>query len=119
MNNKDGNNIVTQQKNFYVNPYDDIRDDDERLIKQDRSHSEYCNEELNVLKIEFLGEVEGYRVYNAPLKGPNSKLNVLAIKNGKAYNLYKLVHETSISIEKLNEILPNEFRIGDPINRVI
>lgn len=113
--------------NSYLNKSDNISDRDKKLIKEFRSHHNYSNDELKSLEIKYLGEVDGYRIYFVPFKGSSGVLNsgawkkegytfpvashtqIIGIKDGNLYTLGNLIHETSINIRGLYELMPEEF----------
>lgn len=104
--------------------FDDIKNSDEFLIKAFRSHHHYTIGELRQLKIEYLGEVDGYRIYDVSYKGsvnsdpwtkqgytfpPESHTRVIGIKKGSLYVLGELVHESNIDIKRLYEVIQSKF----------
>ena len=68
-----------------VNYIDEIRNSDEYLIKSFRSHHNYSIKELKQLEIEYLGEVDGYRIYFVPSKGKGSWTSDPWIKDGYTF----------------------------------
>ena len=111
-----------------INRSDNIDDKDEAVIKEFSSHHDYTNNELKNLEIKYLGTVDGYRIYYVPFKGSSGVLNptswtkegyifpiecqtrIIGIKSTNLYTIGNLMHETSINIKQLYEVLPEEFK---------
>lgn len=109
---------------FSVNYFDDIRNSDEYLIKTFRSHHNFSFKELKQLEINYLGQVDGFRIYFVPIKGSwisdpwtkdgftfpsESHTRIIGIKNGMLFTLGNLIHETSIDIKNLYELIQGKF----------
>ena len=109
----------------YINENDHIRDDDERIIKRFNSLNGYSFEELMTLEIKYLGEVDGYRIYDRESKGiacadgsgwevygyevPSvSYCRIIGISEGKLYILNVLINEHRIDVDALYELVSNE-----------
>ncbi|MBU3179200.1 hypothetical protein KPL47_23185 [Clostridium estertheticum] len=111
-----------------INESDSIIESDEKIIKEFRSHHNYSDKELKNLAINYLGDVDGFRVYFVPFKGSSGVLNeknwtkdnyifpiksqtrIIGIKEDKLYTLGNLIHETNINIKALYTILPKEYK---------
>ena len=110
----------------YINRGDNIPDGDERIIKEFRSHHDYSDVELKNLSIVYLGEIDGYRIYEVPYKGEGasgeawirdgykfpfkSHARIMGIKNGHLYTLGELIYETSIDAKGLYNLMPEEYK---------
>lgn len=109
---------------FTLNYFDDIRNSDEYLIKAFRSRPYHSINELKQLEIEYLGNVDEYRIYYVPLNSSRyappeesdvftfpseSFTRVIGIKNGMLFTLGSLIHESSIDVKSLYELIHGKF----------
>jgi hypothetical protein len=116
----------------YINNKDSIPDNDEKIIKEFRSHHNYTKDQLKTLEIKHLGDVSDYRIYYVPFKGSSGVLNeedwiegeyifpieshtrIIGIRNDKLYTLGELINETQIDIKALYNIMPDEYKKASP-----
>jgi len=107
----------------YIDKKDSIRDDDEKLIKKFRSHHNYSLDELKGLEIEYLDEIDGYRIYLVEFDGNTdmgslsgwdideyvfpigASTRIIGIKDDNLYVSGKLIYETAIDIDRLYELV--------------
>lgn len=112
----------------YTNTKDNIADEDEKIIKEFRSHHGYSINELKNLDIKYLGTVDDYKIYYVPFKGASGVLKenswieegytfpaechtrIVGIKSNNLYTIGNLIYETQINIKQLYELLPKEFK---------
>lgn len=118
-------------KKFTVSNMYSINTENEKIIKEFRSHHGYTNEELKNMKIKYLGNVEGYFIYYVPLKESAdygnsmqsyeadgyvfpavSMSRIIGIKDSKLYTLGNLIFETSLKdhAEEVYNLLIDEFK---------
>lgn len=108
----------------YINTKRKIDNKDEKIIKEFRSHHGYAEEDLKTLVINYLGDIEGYRIYFVEYNG-EEEINGEWIKDGykfpvkshtriigsKADNLYtlgNLIYETQIDVKALYDMVVEE-----------
>jgi hypothetical protein len=110
----------------FINRSDNIPDGDEKIIKEFRAHHDYSDAELKSLAITYLGEINGYRIYGVPYKGvelydkdwikdgynfpSKSHSRIIGIISGHLYTLGNLIHETSIDIKGLYNLVPEDYK---------
>lgn len=123
-----GENLI---KKFTVSNMYSINTENEKIIKEFRSHHGYTNDELKNMKIKYLGNVEGYFIYYVPLKesadyGSSmqsyeaggyvfpavSMSRIIGIKDSKLYTLGNLIFETSLKDHagEVYNLLIDEFK---------
>lgn len=116
------------ENNTFVDSEDDINDGHEYIIKEFRSHHDYSYDELKELDIKYLGDVDNFSIYYVEYEKESgiiypegwnvdgfifpsqSHTRIMGISGGKLYVLGKLIHETSINVEALYWIMPDEYK---------
>jgi hypothetical protein len=113
-------------KKFSVTEYK-INKDNEKIMKEFRSHHGYSSDELEKLKIKYIGNVDNFYIYYVPFKDNSydydkdfeakgyrfpakSHTRIIGIKDGKLYTLGNIIYETSISVKDLYNLLLDEYK---------
>ncbi len=115
-------------KKFTVSNKYNINAENEKIIKEFRSHHGYTNDELKNMKIKYLGNIEGYFIYYVPLKksfdcgndyeakgyvfSSVSMTRIIGINNGELYTLGNMIFETSLRehVGEVHNLLLDEFK---------
>lgn len=115
-------------KSFIISNMYSINAENDKIIKEFRSHHGYTNDELKNMKIKYLGNVEGYFIYYVPLKPVVEEGNdceakgyvfpavsmtrIIGIKDGTLYTLGNLIFETSLRehVGEVYNLLIDQFK---------
>lgn len=122
------NKYLSEQttKKFKITEYK-INEENEKLIKEFRSHHGYSSDELKNMKIKYIGNVDNYYIYYVPFKDKwydyqgdfkcqgysfpaQSQVRIIGSKDGKLYTLGMMIFETSINVKDLYNLLLDEYK---------